>query len=367
MEPPVAHFPADASAIRLVDALPTAILVLSAEGLIAYGNNRAHELLGEVLVGVPVEDALAPLDKLMGSLKAGRQELAVSAPRSRKAMEVGYKLTVLEQGPRGPERFLLTFQDITEINRLRAERDRLLQIAAVGEVLPAILHEIKNPLASIRSSVELLVEETEDGPLRADLHAVLNEIRRIALTLDGVGRIRHDLRAAKFHPIDQACLEAYTLLEAQGREKGIAMDAEIPSLPLLPFDPAGFRALVFNLLTNAIQACRPGDRISLRVRLHGEALDLSVSDTGPGMSPEVLARCKEIFFTTKPKGTGIGLALCASLAESAGGGLEVDSSPGSGTRILVHVPTTLTAPIGGFNVKSGRPQPDPETAAIWHA
>ncbi len=361
------HFPADGSALRLVDALPTGILVLGSEGMISYANIRAHELLGATLVGVPVEHVFAPIDHLWCSLDGGRQEMALTAPHTRRTMEVGFQLSVLEQGLMGPERFLLVFQDITETNRLRAERDRLLQIAAVGNVLPSILHEIKNPLASIRSSVELLVEETPDGTMREDLHAILNEIRRITLTLEGVGRIQHDLRSTRFHPIDQACLEAFAVLTAQGRDKGLDLKADVPALPLLPFDPAGFRALVFNLLTNAIQACRPGASIHLAVRLEGEALALTVTDTGKGMSPEVLARCRELFFTTRSKGTGIGLALCTSLAESAGGSLEVESAPDTGTRITVRIPTNPKPPEGGLHVQSGRSQPNPEAASVWHS
>lgn len=367
MTPPTTHFPADGSALRLVDALPTGILVLGSEGMISYANGRAHDLLGATLVGVPVETVFTSIDHLWCSLEGGRQEMTLTAPHTRRSMEVGFQLSVLEQGLMGPERFLLVFQDITETNRLRAERDRLLQIAAVGEVLPSILHEIKNPLASIRSSVELLVEEATDGPLRDDLHAILNEIRRITLTLEGVGRIRHDLRAPRCHAIDQACLEAFAVLAAQARDRGVIMSAEVPSLPLLPFDPAGFRALVYNLLTNALQASRSGGEVKLAMALDGEALALHVTDTGKGMSPEVLARCQELFYTTKPKGTGIGLALCTTLAESAGGRLEIESAPEAGTRITVRIPTHSTPTHGGAHVPSGRSQPNPEAASVWHA
>ena len=96
------HFPANESALRLVDALPTGILVLGSEGMIGYANERAHDLLGATLVGVGIADVFAPIDDLWCSLEGGRQEMALVAPHTRRAMEVGFQLSVLEQGLRGP-------------------------------------------------------------------------------------------------------------------------------------------------------------------------------------------------------------------------------------------------------------------------
>jgi two-component system sensor histidine kinase AtoS len=341
------------------------VLVLGTEGIIAYGNQRAHELFGAALVGAGIEAVFAPMDRLESSMEEGRKGMEIVDRRTGEPRQIGYRLSVLEHGPAGPERFVLVCQDITEARRLRLERDSLLQIAAVNDVLPSILHEIKNPLASIRSTVELLVEEAKDGPLREELHAVLTEIRRITLTLDGVGRFRHDLRSSKPHPIDQACLEALSVLQPPAREKGFRVVAEVPTLPLLAFDPGGIRAIVYNLFTNAMQACKPGNTITLKLQLQAGWLALEVADTGSGMSPEVLSRCQEIFFTTRAKGTGIGLALCASLAKSAGGTLEVNSIPGAGTQVVLRVPVEPVLS-GGIHVESGRPESDPAATPDWN-
>ena len=100
------------------------------------------------------------------------------------------------------------------------------------------------------------------------------------------------------------------------------------------------RAIVFNLVTNSIYACREGDSITVAARLTrlGKDLVLTVADTGSGMTPEVLSRCKELFFTTRPNGSGIGLALCQSVIEKIGGDLSIRSEVGRGTVVTATLP-----------------------------
>lgn len=108
----------------------------------------------------------------------------------------------------------------------------------------------------------------------------------------------------------------------------------------MPLDAAVVRAIVFNLVTNAIHACRAGDAIALHARLvaNGLALALTVSDTGTGMTHDVYTRCTELFFTTKPNGSGIGLALVRQAVTEAGGELTIESVPGFGTSITALIP-----------------------------
>jgi signal transduction histidine kinase len=116
-------------------------------------------------------------------------------------------------------------------------------------------------------------------------------------------------------------------------------------MPLLPLEPAAVRAVVFNLVTNSLHACRAGQRITLRARFEREAgvMHLDVEDTGAGMKPEVRERCTELFFTTKARGSGIGLALCKGIADAVGGSLAVSSTLGSGTRVALTLPVTTKA------------------------
>jgi signal transduction histidine kinase len=216
-----------------------------------------------------------------------------------------------------------------------------MRLAAVSEVLPAVLHELKNPLAAIGTALELLVEDCHEPEFRERLHAVLPEIRRMSLTLEGIGSVGRELPSTRYGAVDHALRESFMVLERQARERGISFTCEVVDLPLLPFDVAMIRAIAFNLLSNAIHACKRGDGIRLRAWLASgapAALCVAVEDTGSGMTPEVVARCRELFFTTKPRGSGIGLALCDRAARAAGGSLSVDSQRGVGTKIVLKVP-----------------------------
>lgn len=298
-----------------------------------YTNARAQALLegAGVLVGSEVSRVLAPLATLDAAApgREGRASLALGD------RTFGFQTVALGDGSR-----VVAFQDITRIEEMRRERDRLLQLASLSDVMPAVLHELKNPLAGISAALELLIED--DPTHQERLHAILVEVRRLALTIDGLGRFRHEVRSERHIAIDLAIREAFQLLEPQARSRGIDAVVQVQDMPLLPIEAAAIRAVVFNLVTNSIHACRPGQHIELRARFDREdgMLHLEVADTGAGMSSEVLMRCTELFFTTKPRGSGIGLALCKGVAEAVGGSLVVTSTPGSGTTVAMTLPIT---------------------------
>ncbi len=247
-------------------------------------------------------------------------------------------------GNKGPQsQFVVTFQDITKWNALHRDRDRLLRIATVGDVLPTILHELKNPLAAITTAVEVLIEEVEEIPAKESkdlLQAILGEIRRMKLVFEGIGSSHRELRSPTTMAVDAAIREAVSVLKAKAKSVGIALSCRVDNMPPLFLDTAVVRAILFNLLSNAIDACRAGDEITVRAGLknHERLFELIVADTGCGMPQSVQAHCTELFKTTKPSGSGIGLSLCQNTLSSAGGTLHIVSEVNQGTCITVKVP-----------------------------
>lgn len=329
---------------RPVDWLPTGVLFADAAGRVVHANPRAGEILGEPvarLVGRGLEELFAPLDELLRRNAAAAALGAELPSRDGGPATIGFRLAEIPPNESDDgSRYAIVFQELSGIQRLRDERDRLLQIAAVGEVLPAVLHEIKNPLAGITTAVEVLLEELPEGHARRELVAVLSEVRRIKLTLEGIGLFRYQVRSARRAPVHKALREALLVIEPQARAKGVRLVPAIADLPPLPMDAAVMRAFLFNLATNAIHACGQGSEIRVSLRLVGDGawLELAVADTGSGMPPEVLAHCREMFFTTKSNGSGIGLALCARSAEQSGGCMEIASLEGRGTTVTVLLP-----------------------------
>lgn len=341
--------PATQPELSLLDALPSAVLVLEpGASRIEFANRRAAEALettSAALEGRDVGAILAPVEWLVARKDVPQPDrvLQVTLPSGRHVV-AGFSVSEIGPGP-GARRLIL-FQDITVWQQLREERDRLLQMAAVGLALPALLHELKNPLASVTTTVEVMLEEVEAGPVQTSLHAVLSELRRMRLSLEGVGAVGQKLRCARAGAVDLACREAWSIMSARARQAGMQSRCEVADMPLLPLDPAVVRAIVYNLMANSIQSGSAGTTVNLYARLvdGGRTFELTVVDNGPGMTPDVLARCTELFFTTRRTGSGIGLALVKRAAEEAGGDLDISSVPGFGTSVILRVPATGDAP-----------------------
>lgn len=347
--------------LEVVDALATAVLVVSPSGEVLFANARAEELFAartgaraDAQAPRDVAELLAPLEELLAAQRAGTEPVGRSARRpllrvNHAGLERVFGYTVSRTRGSGETPYVIAFQDVTQVVQLEEERDRLLKLATVGEVMPMLLHETKNPLAAAITTLELLLEERSEPALQADLHGVLVEIRRALLSLEGLGAVGRSLRSARSHAVDHAVREVVTLLEARARRHGVHLSAEVPALPLLPLDPSSIRGIVLNLVTNAVQACHRGDaHVLVRMGLEGSTLRLDVIDSGAGMSPEVLARCRELFFTTKRHGSGIGLALCVRLVEEAGGRVDIESAPGRGTHIAITIPDVGSKREGAF-------------------
>lgn len=216
---------------------------------------------------------------------------------------------------------------------------RALDLSTIGALLPSLLHELRNPLAAITSAVELLVEETT-GEMNAELCAILAELRRMDLGFQGVGLIGRRLRAPRPQPLESALQDVVRVMRVPAGRVGVILRLDVEPLPLLPFNAAAVRAILFNLVNNSIAACREGHEVRVRARLSDadRTFELVVTDTGAGMPPDVLARCTEAFFSTRAHATGLGLAMCRDAVETAGGRMRVASTVGLGTRVVLSVP-----------------------------
>ena len=255
-------------------------------------------------------------------------------------------------------------QETAHITALQQERDRLLRMAAINDALPTLIHEIKNPLAAVTAAIEVMLEDSRDESLQGSLHAILRQLRRIRLTIDSVNLGNRELWSTRHAAVDLALREALSILGAMAQAHGIPLHSYVEDMPLLPIDPAVVRAILYNLVTNSVDACKSGGEIRVRGVLRGnrDVFELTVQDSGCGMSPEVLGRCTELFFSTKAMGSGIGLALCHRVLDGAGGSLQIESEPGKGTRVVASVKVNPRAERSPTS-RPPPPSPSPSTAA----
>ncbi len=330
--------------------LPTPALFVDEAGVVLFANQAAATALERSLDDLRLarlDGVLFSLESMLASANADREERTheIELPSGRRTV-IGFSVGIDETDP-SRKRYLVLFRDLSKDMALREERDRLLKIAGVSSAFPTLLHELRTPLASITATVEVLVEDMESSPVRDQLHAVLAEVRRMKLSLDGVITVGRSLRSRRCSAIDQACRDAWQIMATRARSLGIHSRCHVEDMPLLPLDPAVIGGIAHNLMMNAIQACSPGQAANLEARLRdgGSHFTLTVVDNGSGMTNEVYARCTELFFTTKRNGSGIGLALCRRVAEEAGGRLTIESVLGFGTAVTIDVPIAPSEPM----------------------
>jgi PAS domain S-box-containing protein len=247
---------------------------------------------------------------------------------------------------------VITWSDITTLAEVQEQLARARRLATMGQLAAGVAHEINNPLAAITTCAEATLRELRDTPETAGLVGergwayYLEEIVRQALRCKQITRGLLDLsrqRRARREPVEVNRLaeQAARLFEQRGSERAINLEVRLdPSVGEVATDEAMVRQVLDNLLGNALDAVAAGGRVEVATSLEGGRVRVEVSDDGPGIPPEMLARVFDPFFTTKDPGHGAGLGLAISLtfAEAMGGALTVESKPGAGSRFRLWLP-----------------------------
>lgn len=228
-----------------------------------------------------------------------------------------------------------------ERDRLQAELRRSERLAALGRLLAGVAHEVRNPLAGIRSTVQLWQRGIgPDAESFADLVAEADRLEGI------VARLLHFSRADAQDlvpgDLNQVISEVARLARSQAESQAIEVEVDLdPDLPRIPMASPALVQVFRNLTANAVQAMPSGGRLLLRTHInHSQnVIVATVSDTGPGLSAEVLAHLFEPFYTTKAQGTGLGLAIAREILLAHRGELSAGNRvDGSGAVFTVRLP-----------------------------
>ncbi|MEE9613433.1 MAG: ATP-binding protein [Thermodesulfobacteriota bacterium] len=241
---------------------------------------------------------------------------------------------------------------LMETQEAMLERERL---AALGEFSLGIAHEIRNPLSSVRMNLQALFNKAkEEGgePDAATPDATTREQFTIALRevdhLDGIVReimnfARPPVLCLSSEDVSDIIDASLRMAEKELGDKKVEVVKDVPEdMPLLPVDAVKIKQVLLNIILNAVHAMGEGGRLKVFVSVGGGEVSISVEDNGRGMVPEVKKRIFDPFFTTHPGGMGMGMALVRNIVEQHGGRIELESTPGEGTKVTVTLPEQRT-------------------------
>lgn len=356
----------------LIHASPLAVVVHAPDGTIRLWSRAAERLFGwreQEVLGRP--DPLAPgphqgearrfLDRIFGGEHVFDVELVRQTADGRLVAVSASAAPVRDAGGR-IDGALVLYADLTERKRTEQQLIRHREIlfrseklADLGRLAAGVAHELRNPLTILEARLEML-KQSRPGPAGAK-DAAAEHLAQAADAMERMKRIIEGLslysRPERAEPVLLDLREllsgARELVMHQARASGVDVDVDVPiSVPRVLGDRSRLTQILLNLATNAIEAMAQwGGRLTLRVRLEraGDAgrsaarAVIEVSDTGPGIPPDLLPRIWEAFYTTKPEGTGLGLSIVRSLVEEQPGmSITVDSVPGEGTTFRLGFP-----------------------------
>jgi two-component system, NtrC family, sensor histidine kinase PilS len=334
----------------VIRGLTSGLATLGRDGRILTFNNAAAEIIGRPaseVVGHTLADVmprLAALQAGVGDAALRRAEVTqtvAAADGTHEDRTLGVSLSPLVDSAGRVVGRIVNFQDLTELRRMEGVLQRAERLAAVGRLAAGIAHEIRNPLAAISGSIELLSQTLQTDAAKENrelMSIVIREVERLnALITDLLEFARP--RGLETQRLDVAAtlVEMLRVFENDKLLGGAPVQLQANKPVWIDADPSHLRQVVWNLLRNAAEAA-PGQPIAVEVRADGATAMLRIRDRGPGIPLEHRARMFEPFFSTKEAGTGLGLATVHRIVEEHKGAVEVDCPVAGGTIVTVRLP-----------------------------
>jgi signal transduction histidine kinase len=296
---------------ELMERMPGAVIAYLEDGKVAEANSQAVELL------------MNPPSWLTPDMEPGHAKI-VDQPTRRT-----WRVDTQEVG--GGR--VVVVQDITDEEYEAEQAARVKRLAEIGQMSAAVAHEIRNPLTGIRAAAQMLIQYPDQGPELAEI--IDEEVHRLNNLcedfLEFARPLSLNLRTGRLSEIARKIVKLEAPVAA---EQGIELVLDgLTITPEIEIDVDRVNQVIRNLVRNAVQACEPGGKCILRLADNA----FEVQDTGCGMSERTLKNLFVPFYTTKPKGNGLGLSNSRKIIEAHGGRIEVESVQGEGTKFWVEL------------------------------
>jgi len=338
----------------VIESMPLGVVAVDREGQILAWNRSAEEILG-----APRETTLArTIDQIGGA--EGWQEALL------RALRLGGAGVPSEHIVRRPDGHTVPIEvnaaplrdaegrtrgavaTLTDLSNVRSMEERIRQLdrlAALGRFASSVAHEIRNPLTGIATGVEYLSRGFPEGDERhVDVQFILREVTRLnTIIQDLLSATRPRMLTLGSVSLSDVAARAIRTLAPSIQEGKVQIRLEgADTWPKVLADTDQLLQVFLNVIQNAVQAIEEGGEVEIDARLVGNPptprVEIGIADTGAGIAPEHLPHLFEPFYTTRAKGTGLGLFVAHGIVQRHGGSIEVTSAPGQGTRFRIILP-----------------------------
>ncbi len=341
---------------NVVENMPMGLLVIDPKERVASFNQIAESMLGisaDETLGKPLSNILpSAFRDFFYHLKAN------SGPVNRElytALGSGKKLPLEVIGSELRDDggislgWVILFRDLTEIQHLKREILRSQRLASIGRLAAGVAHEIRNPLSSIKGFATYFKERYRDTPKdHQTAEIMIQEVERLDRVIGQLLEFARPMRIQrKSTHLDALIRHSLKMVEGDADKKGITLNFKNdPPVETVNIDPDRIKQVLLNLYLNAMEAMDGKGNINVEISRTGRdnALQITVSDTGPGIQEKDLPLLFDPYFTTKSSGTGLGLAIVHKIIESHKGEIQIKSRPGEGTMVTVVIPHALEGP-----------------------
>lgn len=338
---------------QVVDHLEDGIILFTQDRRILFFNRAAEVVVGrslEEVVGWQWDEMLRPFHPIRPLLqhafeqKAGFRNAAVTLPRDEGYKESLVSLFFVTDRHRAMGAMVVV-KDLESIKTLQSLITYSAKLTALGRLTSGMAHEVKNPLNAMMIHVELLKEKL-DVPaeeVHQSLEVIGNEIRRLDRVVQGFLRfIRPEELSLRLLDLHALLKDVAALLETEWQKEGIRFAFQFdPTLPLIAADEELLRQAFLNIMLNACQAMPKGGVVNISTEMEEwEFVKVNIADPGIGIPPEDMGKIYQLYYTTKPYGTGIGLSLVYRVVQMHNGSLETSSEVGRGTTMIVRLPVS---------------------------
>lgn len=336
----------------LVKNLPIALLAVDQKGKIAGCNEQALPLIEQSCDDVIGKDAAAVVRKpFLEILKriegtAGMLEEDTFLPDVENSEQIWEVVATGFSGSDVREGKILLARNITAFRQMEKEVARSRHLQAIASLAAGVAHEIRNPLSSIRGLAvyfkSRLAGNKDDEETADVMIAETERLNRVISHLIDFAKPTA-LKKELVEPTDLA-RRAVRLVEKEARKNSVAIDIRAKEgLPQAEVDPDRIKQALLNIFLNAFAAMPDGGKLLIELTEKNDFLQIIVSDTGEGIKKEDQPKIYDPYFTSKPSGTGLGLAIVQKILLAHGGGIQIESKPGCGTKATLQIPFTTPA------------------------